>query len=67
MDGWDFTEEAGPSTINEKFSNGSTRMEFDDDVDFGYSDSEDEVDCALQELDKSFLKGFCKKALITIF
>ncbi|KAG6388677.1 hypothetical protein SASPL_150109 [Salvia splendens] len=42
MDGWDFTEETGPSSINEKFSNGSTRMEFDDEVDFGYSDSEDE-------------------------
>ncbi|XP_057784629.1 DNA-directed RNA polymerases IV and V subunit 2-like [Salvia miltiorrhiza] len=69
MDRWDFIEEAGPSTssIKEKFPNGSAQMEFDDDVDFNYSDSEDEVDCALQELDKGFLKGFCKKASTAFF
>ncbi|XP_057780524.1 DNA-directed RNA polymerases IV and V subunit 2-like [Salvia miltiorrhiza] len=69
MDGWDFIEEAGPSTssIKEKFSNGSRQMEFDDDIDFNYSDSEDELDCALQEVDKGFLKGFCKKASTAFF
>ncbi|XP_042048531.1 DNA-directed RNA polymerases IV and V subunit 2-like isoform X1 [Salvia splendens] len=67
MDGWDFINEVGPSGVKDKFSNGSTQMEFDDDVDFNYSDSEDEVDCALQELDKGFLKGFCKKASTAFF
>lgn len=71
MDGWEFLEEAGPSSssmsIKEKFSNGSAKMDFDDDVDFNYSDSDDEVDCALQEVDKGFLKSFCKKASTAFF
>lgn len=66
---WDFLEEAGPSSssIRDKFSKGSTRMEFDDDVDFNFSDSEDEADCVLQEVDKGFLKAFCKKASTAFF
>ncbi|XP_057766038.1 DNA-directed RNA polymerases IV and V subunit 2-like [Salvia miltiorrhiza] len=63
MDGWDFIEEAGPSTSSIK----ARQMEFDDDIYFNYSDSEDEVDCALQEVDKGFLKGFCKKASTAFF
>ncbi|PIN04091.1 RNA polymerase II, second largest subunit [Handroanthus impetiginosus] len=67
MGPWDFLEEAGPSSIREKFSNGSTRMDVDDDIDFDYSDSDDELDCALQDLDESFLKTFCKKASTQFF
>lgn len=62
MSSWEFVGEAGPSSINEKFSNGSSRMDIDDDLDSDYSDSDDELNCALQGLDESFLKGFCKKA-----
>ncbi|KAL0407827.1 UNVERIFIED_CONTAM: DNA-directed RNA polymerases IV and V subunit [Sesamum radiatum] len=63
----DFLEEAGPSSFNDKFSNGSFRMDIDDDVDFDYSDSDDEVDSSLQDLDESFLKSFCKKASTAFF
>ncbi|KAH6806384.1 nuclear RNA polymerase D2A [Perilla frutescens var. frutescens] len=67
MDGWEFLEEAGPSSIKEKFSNGSTAMDFDDEIELNSSDSDDEVDCALQTLDKGFLKSFCKKASAAFF
>lgn len=71
MDGWEFIEEAGPSSssmsIKDKFANGSAKMDFDDDIDFNYSDSDDEVDCALQQVDKGFLKSFCKKASTAFF
>ncbi|KAK4380975.1 DNA-directed RNA polymerases IV and V subunit [Sesamum angolense] len=50
----DFLEEAGPSSFNEKFSNGSFRMDIDDDMDFDYSDSDDELDGSLQDLDEVF-------------
>lgn len=67
MSSWDWVGEAGPSSINEKFSNGASRMDIDDDPDFDYSDSDDELNCALQGLDESFLKGFCKKASTAFF
>ncbi|KAL0297337.1 UNVERIFIED_CONTAM: DNA-directed RNA polymerases IV and V subunit [Sesamum radiatum] len=63
----DFLEEAGPSSFNEKFSNGSFRMDIDDDMDFDYSDSDDELDGSLQDLDEGFLKSFCKKASTAFF
>ncbi|KAL0298253.1 UNVERIFIED_CONTAM: DNA-directed RNA polymerases IV and V subunit [Sesamum angustifolium] len=63
----DFLEEAGPSSFNENFSNGSFRMDIDDDMDFDYSDSDDELDGSLQDLDEGFLKSFCKKASTAFF
>ncbi|KAK6116875.1 hypothetical protein DH2020_049366 [Rehmannia glutinosa] len=53
MGAWDFLEEAGPSS-KEKFANGSTQMEIDDDLDLDYSDSDDELGSAMQGLDEVF-------------
>ncbi|CAI9773505.1 unnamed protein product [Fraxinus pennsylvanica] len=62
-DALDAMEEGGPSSLNEKFSNVTSKMVVDDDDDmyFDDSDSDDEAENCLQELGKEFLKGFCKK------
>ncbi|KAK6129781.1 hypothetical protein DH2020_036488 [Rehmannia glutinosa] len=66
MGAWDFLEEAGPSS-KEKFANGSTQMEIDDDLDLDYSDSDDELGSAMQGLDEGYLKMFCRKAATSFF
>ncbi|XP_073306996.1 DNA-directed RNA polymerases IV and V subunit 2-like [Primulina huaijiensis] len=67
MGGSDFPK-AGPSGVNEKFSNGTTRMDIFDDIDFVCSDSEDDdVGSSFQELDEGSLKTFCKKASTAFF
>ncbi|KAL6530766.1 hypothetical protein OROGR_014626 [Orobanche gracilis] len=64
MGAWDIREEAGPS---DKFANGSTAMDIDDDAeDFGYS-SDDELDSPMQGLEEGFLKMFCRKTAISFF
>ncbi|XP_075487776.1 DNA-directed RNA polymerases IV and V subunit 2-like isoform X2 [Primulina tabacum] len=68
MGGSDFPK-AGPSGANEKFSNGTTRMDIDDDMDFELSDSDDgdHVGSSFQELGEGSLKTFCKKASTTFY
>lgn len=60
MDAWDFVEEAGPSSIKEKYFNDSSRKNINDDIDFTYSDTDD-------ELDEAFLSNLCKKASKSFF
>ncbi|EYU29217.1 hypothetical protein MIMGU_mgv1a000367mg [Erythranthe guttata] len=67
MGAWDFLEEAGPSSKNDKFSNGTTQMDIDEDIEFDSSESEDELDTAMQELSEGFLKVSCRKASTAFF
>ncbi|KAG8375443.1 hypothetical protein BUALT_Bualt10G0100500 [Buddleja alternifolia] len=67
MGAWDLPEEAGPSSMKDKFFNGSSRMDIDDDIEFDYSDSDDELDGSLQELGEGPLRNFCKKASTGFF
>lgn len=68
MGALDSLEEVGPSSLSEKFSNGTSKMDIDDDdIYFDDSDSDGEAESCLQELGKEFLKNFCKKTSTAFF
>ncbi|GER32490.1 DNA-directed RNA polymerase [Striga asiatica] len=61
----DFLNEAGPS---EKYPNGSTKMDLDDDIiDFDYSSDDEPDKNPVQGLDESSLKMFVRKAATSFF
>ncbi|CAA2987375.1 DNA-directed RNA polymerases IV and V subunit 2-like [Olea europaea subsp. europaea] len=68
MGALDAMEDVGPSSLSEKFSNGPSKMDIDDDdMYFDDSDSDGEAESCLRELGKEFLKGFCKKTSTAFF